>query len=91
LYDEVVEVAKTYIGPVAERFVARQVTSHLNLTVERLEAQHLEELGKWCYLSGRLIMEEARAQEFAGRVKGLRARPTPSSRDPSRSGRNLRG
>ena len=74
LHDDVVGVAKLYLGPAAERFVNRQVTGHLNKAVSsELTASDLEELAKWCWLSGRLVMPEERAKEFGERVRKLKA------------------
>lgn len=73
LHDNVVGVAKLYLGPAAERFVNRQITGHLNKAVSsELAAGDLEELAKWCYLSGRLVMPEERAKEFGEAVRKLK-------------------
>jgi hypothetical protein len=72
LYDDVLAVAKTYMGPAAERFLSRQITSHLNTTTQSLAPQHLSELAKWCYISGKLVMDEGKAREFSEKVKALR-------------------
>ena len=71
LCDDVINVAKTYMGPAADRFVSRQVSQHLDITVETLSNQHLPELAKWIFISGKLLMDEAKAQEFSDKVKGL--------------------
>jgi len=72
LYDDVVKIAKLYLGPAAERFVTRQVSSHLNKAVTELTAGDLEELAKWCFVSGRLVMPEERAKQFGETVKKIK-------------------
>ena len=72
LYDDVVKIAKLYLGPAAERFVTRQVSSHLNKAVTELAAGDLEELAKWCFVSGRLVMPEERAKEFGEAIKKIK-------------------
>ena len=72
LYDEVVEVAKPYLGPAAERFVSRQIAGHLNIEENQLAVHNLEELARWCYVSGKLVMTEDEAQEFSSKVKNLK-------------------
>jgi hypothetical protein len=72
LYNDVVELAKPYLGPAAERFIGRQISGHLNIEESQLAAQHLEELARWCYVSGKLIMGEDEAQEFSNKVKALK-------------------
>jgi hypothetical protein len=72
LYDEVLEVAKDYMGPTAERFVNRQLNGHLDIEPHQLSGHHLEELANWCYTSGKLIMRDERAREFSKKVQALK-------------------
>ena len=72
LYDDVVEIAKPYMGPASERFVSRQITGHLSIEESELTRKHLEELAKWCYVSGKLIISDDRARELSDKVKALR-------------------
>jgi hypothetical protein len=72
LYDDVIEVVKPYMGPASERFVSRQITGHLSIEESQLTRKHLEELAKWCYVSGKLIISEDRARELSDKVKALR-------------------
>ena len=74
LYDDVVGLAKTYMGPAAKKFVDRQISGHLDGIADgsQLAAGHLDELAKWCFTSGKLLMDEAKAQEFSDKVKGLK-------------------
>jgi hypothetical protein len=46
-YSRVVKITQAYLGPAAERFVARQVRNHLGKEPERLEKQELPELIVW--------------------------------------------
>ena len=73
LRDDVVKVAKLYLGPAAERFVDRQISGHLNMTASELSAADLVELARWCYVSGRLVMPEERAKEFGEAVGKIKA------------------
>ncbi len=72
LYDEVVEVTKQYMGPAAKKFVDRQLTKHLNVEISALDASFLDELAKHCYSSGKLLMDETKAQELSEKVKSLK-------------------
>jgi len=73
LYDDVVGLAKTYMGPAAKKFVDRQISGHLDIgDGSQLAAGHLDELAKWCLTSGKLLMDEAKAQEFSDKVKALK-------------------
>lgn len=73
LYDDVVGLAKTYMGPAAKKFVDRQISGHLDGVSDgsELAKNHLDELSKWCYTSGKLLMDDAKAQEFSNKVKTM--------------------
>jgi hypothetical protein len=71
LYDELLGTAKAYMGPAAERFLARQLSA-LNMEKGLLGAQHMEALGDRCYTSAKLLMDDDLAREFGNKVKGLR-------------------
>ena len=73
LYDDVVDLAKTYMGPAAKKFVDRQISGHLDGVSDgsQLTPSHLDELAKWCYTSGKLLMDDAKAQEMSDKVKTL--------------------
>ena len=71
LYNDVIEMARPYLGPAAEKFVSRQITAHLNVKADQLAGKDLEELSKWCFMSGKLVMPEPKAQEFSRKVKSL--------------------
>jgi len=72
LYDQVVDVARVYLGPAAEKFVTRQIRTHLNIESAQLGKQHLDELAHWCNISGALAMNEDKAKEFSNKVKALK-------------------
>lgn len=72
LEEDVVKIARLYLGPAAERFVNRQITGHLNKTASDLTVGDIDELAKWCYVSGRLVMPEERAKEFGEAVRKIK-------------------
>lgn len=71
LYDNVVDLSKTYFGPAAKKFVDRQMSKHLKIESSELTPSHLDELAKWCYTSGKLMIEDAKAQELSAKIKAL--------------------
>ena len=71
LYDDVLYVAKSYLGPAADRFLTRQLSA-LNIEPALLGPQHLEALGNRCYTSGKLLMDDGRAREFGEEVRAIR-------------------
>ncbi len=72
LYDDVVDVTKQYMGPAAQKFIDRQLTRHLNIEISALDASFLDELAKYCYSSGKLLMDDGKAQELSKKVKSLK-------------------
>ena len=71
LYDDVVTIAKEYIGPAGQKFIDRQLESHLKIAPADLNQNNLFELSKWCFTSGRLIIDAEEAKTFQGRVNAL--------------------
>lgn len=71
LYEDVVNLAKGYMGPAAKKFIDRQISGHLDVEASQLAGSHLDELAKWCYTSGKLLMDDAKAQELSTKVKAL--------------------
>lgn len=58
LYDKVVDVTRQYFGPAAERFVSRQISSHLHKRPEQLQAKDLAALIDWIGLTMALLIED---------------------------------
>ena len=71
LYDEVVDLARIYLGPAAKRFVDRQIKGHLEIDSVQLKLSDLDELATWCYTSSKILMNDGKAREFSDRVKAL--------------------
>lgn len=58
LYQQVVEVTADVLGPAAERFVARQIESHLNKPPEKLTQSDLKELVDWIKLATSMLTDD---------------------------------
>ena len=71
LYEDVVEVAKPYLGPAAGKFISRQIGGHLSIQDAQLAKQHLPELAKWVHSSGGMLMDDAKAKELADKIAKL--------------------
>ncbi|XHH08017.1 MAG: hypothetical protein ACFCUE_10625 [Candidatus Bathyarchaeia archaeon] len=72
LSEKVLKLASSYIGPVAQRFLERQTTSHMNgLQFNTIEKRHLPELSKWVNISAGLLIDKAKAQELANKILAL--------------------
>lgn len=51
LYDRVVVITQAYFGPATERFLSRQITSHLDKPADRLTRDDLPTLVTWTKLT----------------------------------------
>ena len=71
LYDEVIDVARSYLGPAAPKFVNRQIRAHLEIDGSQLTYNDLDELAEWCYTSSKVLMDEMKAKEFSDQVRAL--------------------
>ncbi|MFO8101153.1 MAG: hypothetical protein R6U37_03150 [Dehalococcoidia bacterium] len=72
LYDEVIDVARSYLGPAATKFVNRQVRAHLEIDGSQLTYSDIDELAEWCYTSSKVLMDEMKAREFSEQIRALR-------------------
>ncbi len=58
LYDKVVRVTHVYLGPAADRFIARQVQNHLHKNPEDLSPGDLDKLIDWIRVTVSLLTED---------------------------------
>ena len=61
LYDDVVAITDTYLGPAADRFVTRQIRNHLQKDPSKLNRDDLEQLIDWIQLAMRLVSSDTAA------------------------------
>jgi hypothetical protein len=57
-YDKVVKVTAKYLGPAAERFVARQIRNHLDKEPEQLKSNELADLIDWFRIAMAILSED---------------------------------
>ena len=71
-YKEVVSITHVYLGPAAERFVARQVRNHLNMDIEQLQKHDLANLIDWISLAMAVLVEDEKlVNKYVADLKGL--------------------
>jgi hypothetical protein len=58
LYTEVVDVTYDYLGPAADRFVTRQIRSHLGKAPEQLRKRDLRDLISWIKIAMSLLTDD---------------------------------
>ena len=58
LYRQVTGIMEPLLGPAAERFVVRQITSHLNKLPQELTSDDLPKLIEWTKITLGLLTED---------------------------------
>jgi hypothetical protein len=71
MYENIIKIAKPYLGPAAESFIARQCKSHLRIEPTALSKSDVKELAKWVGIGAGLIMDGAKAGELSGKIAAL--------------------
>lgn len=72
LYDQVVEITYGYLGPAADRFVARQIRRHLNKQPDELKRRDLKELIVWIDLAMNVLVEDEQlVDDYISSLKNL--------------------
>jgi hypothetical protein len=76
VYDEVVKVTHVYLGPAADRFIARQVENHLNKPPARLSRSDLYDLIDWIRAVVSLLTEDSDIiEEYINELRKLAKKP----------------
>ncbi|MDF2461322.1 MAG: hypothetical protein K0S68_725 [Candidatus Saccharibacteria bacterium] len=74
LYQEVTAITEEYLGPAAERFVARQITFHLNKTPQELAVEDIPKLIEWTKVTLGLLTEDRQMiEDFGNKMSRLQA------------------
>lgn len=63
LYDRVVRITHVYLGPAADRFIARQVQNHLHKEPRDLSKADLRKLIAWIRVAVSLLTEDSELVE----------------------------
>ncbi len=60
LYQQAVVVSEEYLGPAGERFIRRQIATHLNIEPERLDKKSLPTLVNWSSVAFALLTNNSK-------------------------------
>jgi len=72
LYDQVVRISSDYLGPAADRFMTRQISTHLGKKPQQLEPQDIAQLVDWVKLTFALLTDDAALiQSFSDQLTSL--------------------
>lgn len=72
VYIQAVGVSKEFLGPAGERFLRRQIITHLNIEPEALQKQDVRPLVDWVRLTFALLTDDSEhVDAFADRLSAL--------------------
>ena len=72
VYDQVVRVTHVYLGPAADRFIARQVENHLHKSPKELSQSDLLSLIDWIRVVVSLLTEDGEIiEEYVNELQKL--------------------
>lgn len=72
VYDQVVRVTHVYLGPAADRFIARQVENHLHKSPQELSQADLLSLIDWIKVVVSLLTEDGGiVEEYTNELQKL--------------------
>lgn len=60
LYRKTVQVTEEYLGPAGERFIRRQITTHLKIKPESLNRNNLSQLIDWSSIAFAMVTNNRR-------------------------------
>ncbi len=81
LYDRVVQTTHVYLGPAADRFIARQVQSHLHKPPEKLTKDDLLKLIDWIRVAVSLLTDDGEVvEEYIEQLQKLSTDEKPSKK-----------
>ena len=77
VYKKIVDISVEYLGPAAERFIRRQITTHLGKRPEEITAKDIAELTSWVKLTFALLTENKELVEsFADDLQAIAHKPS---------------
>lgn len=72
LYDEIIDITEEYLGPAAQRFIDRQIESHLQKSPDELVPEDVAKLIEWSGLAfAHLTDNRSLIQQFTDSLERL--------------------
>ena len=85
VYQRVVRITHIYLGPAADRFIDRQVQSHLHKEPEKLSAADLALLTDWIRVAVSLLTDDEEIiEEYINQLQLLIDKPTKAQKGSHR-------
>lgn len=75
IYQKIIAISEEYLGPAGERFMRRQIKTHLDIEPEKISKKHLDELANWAGLTFAVITNNAaEVDEFKKKLSAVASR-----------------
>lgn len=72
LFASAVDISTEYLGPAGERFMRRQISTHLNIDPENIQKKDFEELVEWVRLTFAVLTDDMNnVNDFANKLMSL--------------------
>jgi septation ring formation regulator EzrA len=72
LYLQIIQITQDYLGPATERFIDRQIQSHLDIQPKEISTQSLLSLMTWIRIAFSLLTEDLSVvDEYCNRLEEL--------------------
>ncbi len=71
VYDDVLGICQKYLSKDSQKFLDRQIKSHLNKKPADIDAKDTVELAKWSHVSGSLLVGNTKAEQMAKEIVAL--------------------
>lgn len=79
LYNDVVQITQDFLGPAAERFIDRQIKTHVNKEPAELTQADLKQLSEWLKVAIALLTEdETTVKQYTDDILKLAGKPVKS-------------
>ena len=82
IYRQVVAISHTYLGPASERFIDRQIISHLNKQPQELQQNDIHKLIDWIRIAVSFLTEDSDLiEEYVHQLKQVAQGPKQDTQD----------
>ena len=73
-FDQIVQITEDYLGPAAHRFVARQITAHLDKQPDEVTHDDIPKLIEWTKVTLAMLTEDKQAvSDYGDKMQHLMA------------------
>jgi hypothetical protein len=80
VYQQVVTISHTYLGPASERFIDRQIKNHLDKNPGDIEAGDIHKLIDWIRIAVSFLTEDSDLiEEYVHQLKQIANKPKKDS------------